>query len=227
MIYSIQSQGWYIGITAASQAVKAGSTPVPCSKKERHAQACLSFLESVGDEKAQGQVNCPCANAFAQQKHFTAQKRRASTRRSASRLDSNYLTAEVNSTYNNSPLRCELTRDFARGTRGTLKCSGEINSPCANAYGAKAPKRTEWVRVPASIEGAGRCCRGAAMRDGVLRRLRLRGALALSGNSRWGAVLMMMNAAPIDSAGQNTMIIFRQRYRLWATRVCLRRSGCR
>ena len=24
-------QGWYIGITAASQAVKAGSTPVPCS----------------------------------------------------------------------------------------------------------------------------------------------------------------------------------------------------
>ena len=27
-------QGWYIGITAASQAVKAGSTPVPCSKKK-------------------------------------------------------------------------------------------------------------------------------------------------------------------------------------------------
>ena len=27
-------QGWYIGITAASQAVKAGSTPVPCSRKE-------------------------------------------------------------------------------------------------------------------------------------------------------------------------------------------------
>ena len=128
------TQGWYIGITAASQAVKAGSTPVPCSKKERHAQACLSFLESVGDEKAQGQVNCPCANAFAQQKHFTAQKRRASTRRSASRLDSNYLTAEVNSAYNNSPLRCELTRDFARRTRGTLKCSGEVNSPCANAF---------------------------------------------------------------------------------------------
>ena len=94
-------------------------------------------------------------------------------------------------------------------------------------YGAKAPRGTEWVRVPASIGGAQRCCRGAAMRDGVLRRLRLRGALALSGNSRWGAVLMMMNAAPIDSAGQNTMIIFRQRYRLWATRVCLRRSGCR
>jgi hypothetical protein len=88
----------------------------------------------VGDEKAQGQVNCPCANAFAQQKHFTAQKRRASTRRSASRFDSNYLTAEVNSAYNNSPLRCELTRDFARGTRGTLKCSGEVNSPCANAF---------------------------------------------------------------------------------------------
>lgn len=34
MIYSIQSQGWYIGITAASQAVKAGSTPVPCSKEK-------------------------------------------------------------------------------------------------------------------------------------------------------------------------------------------------
>ena len=127
-------QGSYIGSTAASQAAEAGSTPVPCSKKERHAQACLSFLESVGDEKAQGQVNCPCENAFAQQKHFTAQKRRASTRRSASRLDSNYLTAEVNSAYNNSPLRCELTRDFARRTRGTLKCSGEVNSPCANAF---------------------------------------------------------------------------------------------
>ena len=28
-------QGWYIGITAASQAVKAGSTPVPCSKTIR------------------------------------------------------------------------------------------------------------------------------------------------------------------------------------------------
>ena len=26
-------QGWYIGITAASQAVKAGSIPVPCSNK--------------------------------------------------------------------------------------------------------------------------------------------------------------------------------------------------
>ena len=27
-------QGWDIGITAASQAVKTGSTPVPCSKKK-------------------------------------------------------------------------------------------------------------------------------------------------------------------------------------------------
>ena len=27
-------QGWYIGITAASQAAEAGSTPVPCSRKE-------------------------------------------------------------------------------------------------------------------------------------------------------------------------------------------------
>ena len=33
-------------------------------------------------------------------------------------------------------------------------------------YGAKAPKRTEWVGVPAPIEGAGRCCRFAARRDG-------------------------------------------------------------
>ena len=158
----------------------------------------------------------------------------ASTRRSASRLDSNYLTAEVNSAYNNSPLRCELTRGFARGTRGTLKSTGVSELPLCKCfcgakafYGAKAPKRTEWVRVPAPIGGAQRCCRGAAMRDGALLRLRLRGALALSGNLRWGAVLMMTNAAPIDSAGQNTMIIFRQRYRLWATRACLRRSGCR
>ena len=46
-------------------------------KKAESVDIIVSFLmESVGDEKAQGQVNCPCANAFAQQKHFTAQKRR-------------------------------------------------------------------------------------------------------------------------------------------------------
>ena len=175
MIYSICSQGWYIGITAASQAVKAGSTPVPCSKKERHAQACLSFLESVGDEKAQGQVNCPCANAFAQQKHFTAQQRRASTRRSASRLDSNYLTAEVNSAYNNSPLRCVWTRDFARGTRGTLKCSGEINSPCANAF-AQQKHFTAQKRQ-----------RGRSGSE-CLRRLRVRGAVAAERQCAMGII---------------------------------------
>ena len=98
----------------------------------------------------------------------------ASTRRSASRLDSNYLTAEVNSAYNNSPLRCELTRDFARGTRRTLKSTGASELPlckcfCAAKafYGAKAPRGTEWVRVPAPIGSARRSCRGAAMRDGV------------------------------------------------------------
>lgn len=146
----------------------------------------------------------------------------ASTRRSASQLDSNYLTAEVNSAYNNSPLRCELTRDFARGTRGILKCSGEVNSPCA-----KAPRGTEWVRVPASIGGAQRCCRGAAMRDGCCADWDCGALLPCRAIRDGGAVLMMMNAAPIDSAGQNTMIIFRQRYRLGATRVCLCRSGCR
>ena len=31
--FVVMMQGWYIGITAASQAVKAGSTPVPCSNK--------------------------------------------------------------------------------------------------------------------------------------------------------------------------------------------------
>ena len=31
---SVPLQGWYIGITAASQAVKAGSTPVPCSSSK-------------------------------------------------------------------------------------------------------------------------------------------------------------------------------------------------
>ena len=45
MIYSICSQGWYIGITAASQAVKAGSTPVPCSKKKHHPSGWCFFLE--------------------------------------------------------------------------------------------------------------------------------------------------------------------------------------
>ena len=40
-------QGWYIGITAASQAVKAGSTPVPCSKKKDTPGGCLSFWSST------------------------------------------------------------------------------------------------------------------------------------------------------------------------------------
>ena len=43
MIYSQCSQGWYIGITAASQAVKAGSTPVPCSIKQKTAKGGLLF----------------------------------------------------------------------------------------------------------------------------------------------------------------------------------------
>ena len=70
-----------------------------------------------------------------------------STRRSASRLDSDHLTAEVNSAYCNSPLRCELTRDFARGTCRTLKSTGASELPlckcfCAAKafYGAKAPR---------------------------------------------------------------------------------------
>ena len=188
MIYSICSQGWYIGITAASQAVKAGSTPVPCSKKERHAQACLSFLESVGDEKAQGQVNCPCANAFAQQKHFTAQKRRASTRRSASRLDSNYLTAEVNSAYNNSPLRCELTRDFARGTRGTLKSTGASELPPVQML-----LRSKSILRRKSAEGNG--VGKSACADWWCAAL-----LPRSGNARWGAGLMTMDVASIETA---------------------------
>lgn len=73
-------------------------------------------------------------------------------------------------------------------------------------YGAKAPKRTEWVGVPAPIGGAQRCCRGAAMRDGVLRRLRLRGALALSGNSRWGllrSVIVGRGGLAGQDAGEN------------------------
>ena len=36
-------QGWYIGMTAASQAVKAGSTPVPCSMKREYPQRVLFF----------------------------------------------------------------------------------------------------------------------------------------------------------------------------------------
>ena len=36
-------QGSYIGNTTASQAVKAGSIPVPCSKKEGHPMGGLPF----------------------------------------------------------------------------------------------------------------------------------------------------------------------------------------
>ena len=41
-------QGWYIGITAASQAVKAGSTPVPCSKKKNRPLGGFSFWNAAG-----------------------------------------------------------------------------------------------------------------------------------------------------------------------------------
>ena len=134
MIYSIRSQGWYIGITAASQAVKAGSTPVPCSKKERHTIGVSLFFGIRGTLKSTGGSESRLCQGFAAQNACTAQMRRmVSTRRSASRLDPNYLTAEVNSAYNNSSLHCELTRGFARGFRKTSKCSGQVNCPCANA----------------------------------------------------------------------------------------------
>ena len=48
-------QGWYIGITAASQAVKAGSTPVPCSRYTRSSfwggrvfiKRCVGSIERI------------------------------------------------------------------------------------------------------------------------------------------------------------------------------------
>ncbi len=132
MIYSPCPQGWYIGITAASQAVKAGSTPVPCSKKERHTIGVSLFFGFRETSKSTGASELPLRQGFAAQNACTAQMRRmVSTRRSASRLDPNYLTAEVNSAYNNSSLRCESTRGFARGFRKTSKCSGEVNPACA------------------------------------------------------------------------------------------------
>ena len=133
----------------------------------------------------------------------------ASTRRSASRLDSNYLTAEVNSAYNNSPLRCELTRDFARGTHGALKCSGEVNSPCANAFAQQkhftAQKRrgTVWVGVPAPIGSARRSCRGAAMRDGVLRSIETAGRCCPVGARRDGRLLRSVIVGRGGLAGQD------------------------
>ena len=44
-------QGWYIGITAASQAVKAGSTPVPCSMKKPRFRVVFSTMCSVVTER--------------------------------------------------------------------------------------------------------------------------------------------------------------------------------
>ena len=63
MIYSLCSQGWYIGITAASQAVKAGSTPVPCSKKEARASVPL-FFGIRGTSKCSAEVNSACAKVL-------------------------------------------------------------------------------------------------------------------------------------------------------------------
>ena len=154
MIYSIRRRVGISVLQRLPKPLRRVRLPYPAPKKKRRLSASLLFWNPWDIEKHRGQVNCPCANAFAEQKHFTAQKRRASTRRSASRLDSNYLTAEVNSAYNNSPLRCELTRDFARRTRGTLKCSGEVNSPCANAFAEQkhftAQKRRASTRRSAS-----------------------------------------------------------------------------
>ena len=48
-------QGSYIGNTTASQAVKAGSTPVSCSKSKSTPQGCFLFLdgeESRTDQNA-------------------------------------------------------------------------------------------------------------------------------------------------------------------------------
>ena len=99
-------------------------------------------------------------------------------------------SAEVNSAYNNSPLRCELTRDFARGTRGTLKCSGEVNSPCANAFA----QQKHFTAQKRRGNGVGR----SACADWECAAL-----LPRSGNARWSAGLMTMDAASIETAGRS------------------------
>ena len=50
-------QGWYIGITAASQAVKAGSTPVPCSKI-KSTTAGRAFYSGYLFQFSLRQMNC-------------------------------------------------------------------------------------------------------------------------------------------------------------------------
>ena len=47
----VRTQGSYIGNTTASQAVKAGSIPVPCSKSNSHPFGWLLLLEQEGIER--------------------------------------------------------------------------------------------------------------------------------------------------------------------------------
>ena len=57
-----QSQGSYIGNTTASQAVKAGSIPVPCSKKKDTPPGCPFYatgIEPIAVELSGGQFQPP------------------------------------------------------------------------------------------------------------------------------------------------------------------------
>lgn len=142
MIYSLCSQGWYIGITAASQAVKAGSTPVPCSKKSPRLSS-WTFFGFRGTSKCSAEVNSACANAFAQQKHFTAQKRRGGAVRVG------------------VPAPDEGARRCChRAARRDGSGPGD-DGDCAALYRGFVGK------VPAPAGGARRCCRFAARRDGA------------------------------------------------------------
>ena len=162
MIYSPCPQGWYIGITAASQAVKAGSTPVPCSKKERHTIGVSLFFGIRGTLKSTGGSESRPCQGFAAQNACTAQMRRmVSTRRSASRLDPNYLTAEVNSAYNNSSLRCELTRGFARGTRETFESTGGSESRLRQGFAAQNACTAQMRRAGSSANSTAGALRQA------------------------------------------------------------------
>ena len=68
---TINAQGSYIGNTTASQAVKAGSIPVPCSKKEKHPFGVLFFFWGYGNDlNATVRWTVACEGLTGQHRYF-------------------------------------------------------------------------------------------------------------------------------------------------------------
>ena len=113
------SQGWYIGITAASQAVKAGSTPVPCSIGVADFVSCAATIfivtaHSLRRSSSQNRTRCAGLRfCMSDGGNLSGNKRKARSGVS-SFLESDPLYGGSEFRLWHSPLRVEWTRDSAR-----------------------------------------------------------------------------------------------------------------